>query len=122
MSTTENPDATHVVVLHSQQPLTVDLAELHPGCRITVLTDAVPNSVSEAVERPDVVSMPRREWADQLARWARGGEVDVLTRDSGLQDECAELRTGLGLDPYPAAAGVTPATPASDTPDASANL
>src|SRR5690606_41780317 len=103
MSTTESPDATHVVVLHSQQPLTVDLAELHPGCRITVLTDGVPDAVSEGTEPPDVVSMPRQEWADQLARWARGGEVDVVTWDAGLQGECTELRSGVGVGPNPAA-------------------
>lgn len=99
MSTTETPDQIHVVVLHSEQPLTVDLAELHPDCRITVLTDGVPNAVTEGTETPDVVSMPRSEWADQLARWARGGEIDVLSRDESLKDVCAELRSGLGLAP-----------------------
>ncbi|WP_017587110.1 hypothetical protein [Nocardiopsis ganjiahuensis] len=103
MSTTESPDTPHVVVLHSQQPITVDLAELHPGRRITVLTDGVPDAVSEGTEPPDVVSMPRQEWADQLARWARGGEVDVVTGEAGLQGECAELRAGLGTAPNPAA-------------------
>ncbi|GAA1074212.1 hypothetical protein [Nocardiopsis metallicus] len=101
MSTTETPDQIHVVVLHSEQPLTVDLAELHPDCRVTVLTDGVPNAVSEGTEAPDVVSMPRSEWADQLARWAKGGEVDVVSRDESLQHVCAELRSGLGLPPNP---------------------
>ena len=103
MSTTETPDPIHVVVLHSEQPLTVDLAELHPDCRVTVLTDGLPGAVTEGIEPPDVVSMPRSEWADQLARWARGGEVDVVSRDEGLQDVCAELRSGLGLVPNPIA-------------------
>lgn len=103
MSTTETPDPIHVVVLHSEQPLSVDLSEIHPDCRITVLTDGAPGAVSEGVEPPDVVSMPRSEWADQLARWARGGEVDVVTRDETCQDVCADLRSGLGLDPRPAA-------------------
>ena len=101
MSTTETPDPIHVVVLHSEQPLTVDPAELHPGCRVTVLTDGVPDAVSEGIEPPDVVSMPRSEWADQLARWARGGRVDVVSQDTTCQDVCAELRSGLGLAPNP---------------------
>ena len=100
---TENPDPIHVVVLHSEQTLTVDLDEAHPGCRVTVLTDGVPDAVSEGTEPPDVVSMPRYEWADQLARWARGGDVDVVTRDETCQDVCAELRAGLGLVPRPRA-------------------
>lgn len=103
MSTTETPDPIHVVVLHSEQPLAVDLAELYPGCRVTVLTDGVPGAVTEGIEPPDIVSMPRSEWADQLSRWARGGEVDVVSRDDSLQDVCAELRSGLGLAPNPTA-------------------
>ncbi|MEU3016994.1 hypothetical protein ABZ635_06305 [Nocardiopsis sp. NPDC007018] len=103
MSTTETPDPIHVVVLHSEQPITEDLAELHPDRRVTVLTDGAPGEVGDGAELVDVVSMPRAEWTDQLARWARGGEVDVVSADATCQEECDALRAGLGLEPRPAA-------------------
>lgn len=97
MSINENPEQTHVVVLHSVRPLDTDLTEAYPDHRITVLTDGPPGAVVEDLTPPDTVSMPREEWHDQLARWARGGPVEVVTFDESCARVCDELRSALGL-------------------------
>ncbi|MBR8740153.1 hypothetical protein [Nocardiopsis sp. MG754419] len=101
MSTNESPEQTHLVVLHSSRPLEVDLGATHPEHRITVLTDGPPGAVAEELTPPDTVSMPRSEWHDQLARWTRGGPVDVVTFDETCTEVCDELRSAFGLGPLP---------------------
>lgn len=101
MSTNENPEQTHVVVLHSARPLHVDLAEIYPEHRVTVLTDGPPGVVVEDLTPPDTVSMPREEWHDQLARWLRGGPVEVVTFDESCTRVRDELCSTLGLEVGP---------------------
>ena len=101
MSTNESPEQTHVVVLHSSHPLDTDLDQTYPEHRVTVLTDGPPIVVGEDLSPPDTVSMPRSEWHDQLARWARGGLVEVVTFDETCAEACDELRSALGLGPRP---------------------
>lgn len=100
MSTNESPEQPHLVVLHSTRPIGTDLAELYPDHRITVLTDGPPGAVAEDLTPPDTVSMPREEWRDQIARWFRGGPVEVVTFDDSCTHARDELRSALGQEPH----------------------
>jgi hypothetical protein len=89
-----------VVVLQSVQPLTVD----HTDLGIVVLSDRPSGPVlREDVPgpEPEVLRVPREEWADAVRRLAgdladdRG--ADVVTNDEYCLTACRDLRAALGL-------------------------
>ncbi|RZU51650.1 ATP-grasp domain-containing protein [Krasilnikovia cinnamomea] len=90
-----------VVVLHSRQPITTDLAASFPAEEfdVVVLTDAVDGPVireGTPGTSPETLRLPRDRWSEQVRTWA-GGVPQVITNDEYCLTACAGLRDELGL-------------------------
>lgn len=66
---------------------------------VRVLTDGAVDSVVRAgVAQPrDVVTAPRAEWLEYLQGWAKASRIEVVTNDEYCLEDCAQLRSQLGL-------------------------